>query len=76
MPRPYHRLDSDERRTILRLLNAKMPVVAIARQRGRHRSAIQHEIGRNDFPALPECAGCFPLLAQDRVRAPGQAASA
>ena len=33
----YHQLDLDERRTIFRLLNAKVPVAAIARQLGRHR---------------------------------------
>ena len=32
MPQGYQQLDLDERRAIFRLLNAKVPVAAIARQ--------------------------------------------
>ena len=43
MPRAYRQLDLDERRTIFRLLNVKLPVAAIAQQLGRHRSTIHRE---------------------------------
>ena len=61
-------LDLDERRTIFRLLNAKVPVAAIARQLGRHRSTIHREVRRNHFHEQREYAGYFPLTAQDRAR--------
>jgi transposase, IS30 family len=64
----YHQLDLDERRTIFRLLNAKVPVAAIARQLGRHRSTIHREVRRNHFHEQREYAGYFPLTAQDRAR--------
>ena len=65
MPRAYRQLDLDERRTIFRLLNAKVPVAAIAQQLGRHRSTIHREISRNHFHAQREYAGYYPLNAQD-----------
>lgn len=65
MPRAYHQLDLDERRTIFQLLNAKVPVVAIARQLGRHRSTIHREVSRNHFREQREYAGYFPLTAQE-----------
>ena len=68
MPRAYQQLDLDERRTIFRLLNAKVPVAAIAQQLGRHRSTIHREIRRNHFHEQREYAGYFPLTAQDRAR--------
>jgi transposase, IS30 family len=68
MPRAYQQLDLDERRTIFRLVNAKVPVAAIARQLGRHRSTIHREISRNHFHEQREYAGYFPLTAQDRAR--------
>jgi IS30 family transposase len=68
MALPYHQLDLDERRTIFRLLNAKVPVAVIARQLGRHRSTIHREISRNHFREQREYAGYFPLTAQDRAR--------
>ena len=50
MPRAYQQLDLDERRTIFRLLNAKVPVAGIARQLGRHRSTIHREIQPQPLP--------------------------
>ena len=68
MPRAYQQLDLDERRTIFRLLNAKVPIAAIARQLGRHRSTIHREISRNHFREQREYAGYFPLTAHDLAR--------
>ena len=68
MPRVYQQLDLDERRTIFRMLNAKVPVAGIARQLGRHRSTIHREIHRNHFREQREYAGYFPLTAQERAR--------
>ncbi len=65
MPPSYHQLDLAERRTIFRLLNAKMPVAVIAQELGRHRSTIHREISRNHFHAQWEYAGYYPLNAQD-----------
>jgi IS30 family transposase len=65
MPRTYYKLDLAERRTIFRLLNAKMPVTVIAQELGRHRSTIHREIRRNHFHGLREYAGYYPLNAQD-----------
>lgn len=68
MPRAYRQLDLDERRTIFRLLNVKLPVTAIAQQLGRHRSTIHREISRNHFREQREYAGYYPLTAQDYAR--------
>jgi transposase, IS30 family len=65
MPRCYCQLDLDERRSIFRLLSAKVPVAVIARQLGRHRSTIHREISRNHFREQREYAGYFPLVAHD-----------
>ena len=68
MPRAYRQLDLDERRTIFRLLNAKVPMTEIAQQLGRHRSTIHREMSRNHFREQREYAGYFPLTAQDCAR--------
>ena len=68
MPRAYRQLDLDERRTIFRLLNAKVPVAEIAQQLGRHRSTIHREISRNHFREQREYAGYYPLTAQECAR--------
>jgi transposase, IS30 family len=67
MPCTYRQLDLAERRTIFRLLNAKMPVAVIAQELGRHRSTIHREISRNYFHGPREYAGYYPLNAQDRA---------
>src|SRR6187551_2237031 len=68
MPRAYRQLAFDERRTIFRLLNAKVPMAEIAQQLGRHRSTIHREISRNHFREQREYAGYYPLTAQDYAR--------
>jgi IS30 family transposase len=68
MPRAYRQLDLDDRRTIFRLLDAKVSVTNIARQLGRHRSTVHREISRNHFREQREYTGYFPLTAQDRAR--------
>jgi IS30 family transposase len=57
MLQPYRHLDLDERRTIFRLLGAKVPVAVIAARLGRHRSTIHREIHRNHFHQVREYAG-------------------
>jgi IS30 family transposase len=68
MPQPYRHLDLDERRTIFRLLGAKVPVAVIAHRLGRHRATIQREIHRNHFHEVRAYAGYFPLTAHDLAR--------
>ena len=68
MPRAYRQLALDERRTIFRLLNAKVPMTEIAQQLGRHRSTIHREVSRNYFREQREYAGYFPLTAQECAR--------
>ena len=68
MPRAYRQLALDERRTIFRLLNAKVPMAEIAQQLGRHRSTIHREVSRNHFREQREYAGYFPLTAQECAR--------
>lgn len=65
MSQCYRQLDLDERRTIFRLVAAKVPVTVIANQLGRHRSTVYREIGRNHFREQREYAGYFPLVAQE-----------
>jgi transposase, IS30 family len=68
MPRSYRQLELDERRTIFRRLDAKLPVAAIASRLGRHRSTIHREIRRNQFHDERFYAGDFPLVADDLAR--------
>jgi IS30 family transposase len=65
---PYRQLTLEERRTIFRLLDAKVPVAEIAAQLGRHRSTIHREISRNLFREVKEYRGYFPVTADDRAR--------
>jgi transposase, IS30 family len=65
---PYRHLTLEERRTIFRLLNAKVPVAEIARQLGRHRATIHREISRNLFRDVKEYRGYFPITAEDSAR--------
>jgi transposase, IS30 family len=68
MPRPYRQLTLEERRTIFRLLNAKVPIEEIATQLGRHRATIYREISRNLFRDVKEYRGYYPLTADDSAR--------
>jgi IS30 family transposase len=54
---PYRHLTLEERRTMSRLLDAKVPVKEIADQLGRHRSTIFREISRNLFREVKEYRG-------------------
>jgi len=56
---PYRHLTLEERRTLFRPLNAKVPVAAIARHRA---------IRRNFFHEQRGYAGYFPLTAHDLSR--------
>jgi IS30 family transposase len=66
MDRPYRHFTLEERRTLFRLLNAKLPIREIAGQLGRHRSTIYREIARNEFREVRQyrgyCVSCdMPL---------------
>ena len=69
MSQPYRQLVLDERRTIFRLLNAKLPIDAIAKEIGRHRSTLYREIRRNRFNDVKEYQGYYPVTADDSARA-------
>jgi IS30 family transposase len=64
----YRHLTLEERRTLFRLLNAKVPVAEIARQLGRHRSTIFREISRNLFRDVKEYRGYYPITAEDSAK--------
>jgi len=68
MPRSYRQLTLEERRTIFRLLGAKVPIDRIAEELGRHRSTIHREIRRNLFREVKEYRGYYPITADDRAR--------
>ena len=65
---PYRHLTLEERRTLFRLLNAKVPVAEIANQLGRHRSTVHREISRNRFRDVKEYRGYFPITADDSAK--------
>jgi transposase, IS30 family len=68
MERTDRHLTFEERRTLFRLLNAKLPVDTIAAQLGRHRSTLYREIARNEFREVKEYRGYYPLTAEDSAR--------
>src|SRR5215213_5931972 len=68
MDRPYQRFTLEERRTLFRLLNAKLPIKEIAGQLGRHRSTIYREIARNEFREVKQYRGYYPVTAEDSAR--------
>ena len=66
MDQPYRHFTLEERRTLFRLVNAKLPIKEIANQLGRHRSTIYREIARNEFREVKQyrgyCVSCdMPL---------------
>jgi transposase, IS30 family len=65
---PYRHLTLEERRTLFRLLNAKVPVAEIAKQLNRHRSTIFREISRNLFREVKEYRGYYPITAEDSAK--------
>src|SRR5215218_9807425 len=79
MPRPHRQLGMDERRRLFRLIDARVPVAAIATELGRHRSTVYRGIRRDRVELEPwlrryghrEHAyfdGYFPLTAHDLAR--------
>jgi IS30 family transposase len=68
MDRPYRHFTLEERRTLFRLVNAKLPIKEIAGQLGRHRSTIYREIARNEFREVKQYHGYYPVTAEDSAR--------
>ena len=68
MDRGYRQLTLEERRTIFRLVQAKVSISGIADQLGRHRSTIYREIGRNEFREVKLYRGYYPVTAHDGAR--------
>ena len=65
---PDRHLTLEERRTIFRLLNAKLLVEAIAKQLGHHCSTIFREISCNLFREVKEYRGYFPITTEDNAK--------
>src|SRR4051794_11167563 len=69
LARTYRHLDLDQRHTLFRLVEARIPVGEIAAWLGRHPSTIYRELGRNRFRDGDRgFCGYFPLDAQDLAR--------
>src|SRR5689334_16422850 len=69
LARTYRQLDLDQRRTLFRLVEARVPVGEIAARLGRHPLTIYRELGRNRFRDGDRgFCGYFPLNAQDLAR--------
>ena len=68
MESTYRHFTLEERRTLFRLLGAKLPVQEIAAQLGRHRSTIYREIARNEFREVRQYRGYYPVTAEDSAR--------
>ena len=68
MESTYRHFTLEERRTLFRLLNAKLPIKEIAGQLGRHRSTIYREIARNEFREVRQYRGYYPVTAEDSAR--------
>ena len=68
MDHPYRHFTLEERRTLFRLLGAKLPIREIASQLGRHRSTIYREIARNEFREVKQYRGYYPVTAEDNAR--------
>jgi transposase, IS30 family len=64
----YRHFTLEERRTLFRLVNAKLPIKEIASQLGRHRSTIYREIARNEFREVKQYRGYYPVTAEDNAR--------
>ena len=62
----YRHFTLEERRTLFRLVNAKLPIKEIAAR--RHRSTICREIARNEFREVKQCRGYYPVTAEDSAR--------
>jgi IS30 family transposase len=64
----YRHLTLEERRTLFRLLHAKLPIKEIAGQLGRHRSTIYREIAGNEFREGRQYRGYYPVTAEDSAK--------
>jgi transposase, IS30 family len=64
----YRHFTIEERRTLFRLVSAKLPIKEIAGQLGRHRSTIYREIARNEFREVKQYRGYYPVTAEDSAR--------
>lgn len=70
MGHSYTHLTKDERQTIFKLLDRKIPLTQIARRLGRHHSTLYREIRRNYFHdrEYPQWSGWFPWNAAESAR--------
>src|SRR3954454_18380032 len=69
LARTYRHLDLEERRTLLRLIEARTPGGETAARLGRHPSTIHRELGRDRCRDGDQgFCGYFPLNAQDLAR--------
>ncbi|MGA9658428.1 MAG: IS30 family transposase [Asticcacaulis sp.] len=70
MGQSYNHLTKDERQTIYKLLDRKIPLTQIAKMLGRHHSTLYREIRRNYFHDrdYPQWSGWFPWNAAERAR--------
>jgi len=70
MGHSYTHLTKDERQTIYKLLDRKIPLTQIARMLGRHHSTLYREIRRNYFHdrEYPQWSGWFPWNAAESAR--------
>jgi IS30 family transposase len=66
--RACRQLTLEDRRTIFRLLHAKVGVREIADRLGRHRSTVYREIRRNEFREIKLYRGYYPVTAHDSAR--------
>ena len=72
----FGHLGLDERRSLFRLREARVPVAEIALRLGRHRSTIYRELARNCFrdpdatrDSRRDMSGYYPVTAQDQALA-------
>lgn len=70
MGHSYSHLTKDERQTIYKLLDRKIPLMQIARIVGRHHSTLYRELRRNYFhdKEYPQWSGWFPWNAAESAR--------